>query len=480
MKTFVFKGVLFIIFFIYPIIANAEYLYNEDHWNKHNLNYYVYYNTTSQMTYSQRQTAIGNAFATWSAATVFHFQEVYNASQADILLSWQTGNHGSCATFDGYVVESGVVAHTFFSNNRAYIHFDDDDTWTNDGTGADLESVALHEIGHALGLADVPGGVASVMVQGLVYGWTIRSLYPYDKLAIGNAYGYTFEITGPTVPAFETIYNVSNIFDGCSVSTWTFNGEGNPPMFQLNGWCMINNENKHYIKGTLSTSVYYNNEYVTTLTKTINTGANFTGTYSQEGGEVIGLVGGTTYYAPIPTTAFIDGANIDLHRQLTATITSPLFSNSTLTSKFGSFPSGWHQNGNTITYTPPRLGGAGVMVTGRSNTGYDVFKFNVTAMSDPVSSPSGMSLSASRGCLRLGLNNAAADAIEEPIYDTDALLWKVTVQNVQTGEVVFNGTATGLEPTIPTSGWNSGLYAIRATVENLILNSKIYISKQEL
>nr|GEW01385.1 metallopeptidase, catalytic domain-containing protein [Tanacetum cinerariifolium] len=67
-------------------------------------------------------------------------------------ITFQKQNHGDGDDFDG---PNGILAHAF-SPTDGRLHFDADETWSV-GPGpvpnvTDFKSVALHEIGHLLGL----------------------------------------------------------------------------------------------------------------------------------------------------------------------------------------------------------------------------------------------------------------------------------------------------------------------------------------
>ncbi|KAJ8920311.1 hypothetical protein NQ315_011973, partial [Exocentrus adspersus] len=101
---------------------------------------------------------IQQALDTWGDYGRLRFQR--NPTQdADIIVAFGTGYHGDPFPFDG---EGNVLAHAFFPYEEydfgGDIHFDADENWVDrrdNGSkeGTDFYGVALHELGHSLGLA---------------------------------------------------------------------------------------------------------------------------------------------------------------------------------------------------------------------------------------------------------------------------------------------------------------------------------------
>ncbi|XP_006495379.2 metalloendoproteinase 3-MMP-like [Citrus sinensis] len=104
-------------------------------------------------TRSDAITPVARAFQTWAANTQFKFSKIEDFANADIKISFESGDHGDGNPFDGRGGPEGIIAHAFAPTNGRF-HYDADEPWAVGAVqGAfDLETVALHEIGHLLGL----------------------------------------------------------------------------------------------------------------------------------------------------------------------------------------------------------------------------------------------------------------------------------------------------------------------------------------
>uniref|UniRef100_A0A7N0VKH1 Peptidase metallopeptidase domain-containing protein n=1 Tax=Kalanchoe fedtschenkoi TaxID=63787 RepID=A0A7N0VKH1_KALFE len=93
---------------------------------------------------------IFNAFGQWDAGSRFTFQFVNDVNQADLTVGFYHGDHGDGSAFDG---PGGVLAHAFAPTNGR-MHFDATENWTIHPlqNAMHIETVAVHEIGHLLGL----------------------------------------------------------------------------------------------------------------------------------------------------------------------------------------------------------------------------------------------------------------------------------------------------------------------------------------
>ena len=169
-------------------------------WDRRNLSYQFGRPGAPMLTTDLAQglviNAVRRAFNTWAAAGVrLSFRVISGGDipiDADIRIEWRQ------AADPDHSMVGNIVAHADFPPGCSSIttdfpkplHFDDEDeTWVDGAVpgGLDLETVALHEIGHLLGLkhSDVEG---SVMWPYVSTNFTLRTLQADDLAGIRALY----------------------------------------------------------------------------------------------------------------------------------------------------------------------------------------------------------------------------------------------------------------------------------------------------
>ncbi|KAD4983188.1 hypothetical protein R6Q59_002860 [Mikania micrantha] len=145
-----------------------------------------------------------SAFSRWSEWTPLTFTETSNYFTADLRIGFYAGDHGDGEEFDGVL---GTLAHAF-APPRGLLHLDSDETWIIDDVFAsgsssamDLESVAVHEIGHLLGLGHSSVEDA-IMFPTISSGVRKVELARDDVEGIQELYGTNPDNNGTTGPSF--------------------------------------------------------------------------------------------------------------------------------------------------------------------------------------------------------------------------------------------------------------------------------------
>ncbi len=185
-------------------------------WASPNLTF-AFEDGTGDVAGSAELQAVRNAFATWNAAAPITFTEVATTEKPDVVIDWRP------AADPDHSMVGGVLAHADFPPGCSVVtntlpkpvHFDDSEhQWVIGSTpnGFDVETVALHEIGHILGLlhSDVAGSVMfpTVSSNSTKRALTaddlsgIRKLYPASRLAPG-AYTIRQKSNGRFLDAHE-------------------------------------------------------------------------------------------------------------------------------------------------------------------------------------------------------------------------------------------------------------------------------------
>ena len=140
---------------------------------------------TTDLSQAQVTAAMDNAARQWSSVSGISILRT-DCSTADIVIDFAAGAHGDGYPFDGSGVGGrNVLAHAFAPPDGR-VHFDEADTWSDNGTGFDLETVAVHELGHALGLDHSTDRNAVMFAS---YGGIRRTLDQDDIDGIEALYG---------------------------------------------------------------------------------------------------------------------------------------------------------------------------------------------------------------------------------------------------------------------------------------------------
>ncbi len=156
-----------------PVVADvggtAEFVLHPDPsagWGDTDLTY-GFVNYSTDIGARAQRAAVRRAFDMWASITPLTFTLVADCglpqndpgcTEPDIRIGWYGRDHGPDEWDPLFTGPGGSVAHAFYplastGTLAGDIHFDESESWTtNLRGGKDIQAVALHEIGHSLGI----------------------------------------------------------------------------------------------------------------------------------------------------------------------------------------------------------------------------------------------------------------------------------------------------------------------------------------
>ncbi|KAK1404466.1 Metalloendoproteinase [Heracleum sosnowskyi] len=134
---------------------------------------------------SNAKPAFVRAFDKWASVTqYFTFSETQDSQSSDIKIGFASGDHGDGNPFDG---PGSTLAHAFAPTDGR-LHCDAEESWSIGALAnyTDLETVALHEIGHLLGLDH--SSVADAIMYPTIPTGAVKDLHDDDVQGIKALY----------------------------------------------------------------------------------------------------------------------------------------------------------------------------------------------------------------------------------------------------------------------------------------------------
>lgn len=133
-----------------------RYVIGSKGWAKRNITYRIV-NWSPKLGKATTEREFRKAFEIWSDYSRLKFSPAPPYHHADIEILFARGPHGDGYPLDG---QGGVLAHAFYPYEAGHwggdMHFDEDEEWRvrpAEDQGVDIFMVAVHELGHSLGLA---------------------------------------------------------------------------------------------------------------------------------------------------------------------------------------------------------------------------------------------------------------------------------------------------------------------------------------
>lgn len=283
-------------------------------------------------------------------------------------------------------------------------------------------------------------------------------------VGVGDMY---LSLTGPVITSSQSIYTVDGLPDGFNV-VWSLSDNyyyQNCLQQTSPTQCTITrSSSQDMISATLTATIKHNSDTIQELTKTrLYAYAGFKGTYTN---------GQTTKQINLPNPLWVlPGTVVHLF--------SPNLINSTETCSGDALPlTYWLRGESSIDIGMPSLNNKTLVLSVTCDNGDH---YNVTIIT--TTNLNQLSINVSEGLINVSLIKESDEEELRGIVYTDEFkdtrdsnnTWLLEVFNALTGQKVFSQNVEGTSYDINTTGWKSGVYLIRVTIEDVVLSEKVVI-----
>lgn len=425
-------------------------------------------------------------------------ENVYSSSYINCLRDIESpnSNYASCKMVMKYLsfdynnntdsyFRSGVFSHWFYVLVNGGIYYSDNTYYYFSGVGMD---------------------VAENLIVEAVYNSYLRNCDDYPEvrdafIAAAKALNIdglesTVDCAWRAVGVKENQYSISGLTHPCGMSLYSINGL--PSTYTVE-WaiqdslssvtslvsynpsnsheCTVDNTSHTYFNDVLEARIFINNHYFTTLTKRIRTGEDFIASMVNEFDNP--LLIGNQIINRIWTVH--DGDSINIMDSGTITLTSDDFMLATITAPATGITN-WEHFGTEVTFHV-NVGPweRTLAISGQKDCDHFKFYLIVPAAILPhlncfpeleiCSSTSSREISISIG------SPSEQTGIEDynDAIDIDKTKVQLSISNVVTGNILYEGEMANDGVTINTIGWKSGVYAVKAIVGDYVLIKKVTV-----
>lgn len=380
----------------------------------------------------------------------------------------QSGDSLDLVAPGGNFVGQGNIVTTDRMAPNGYVNYSDY-TYTFGATSASCAEVA--------GIAALMLSVNSNLTSKQVRNALRATATDMGSTGFDTTYGYglvnaakavlsvmSLNVVGASTISNSESYYVDNLPSGFSV-TWSLSDTYyNSHCLQQNtpsaNRCTITRDYSHnMINETLTASINYGGATIYTVTKTVSTPEIFQGTYYN---------GQTTKQINLPSPLYVlPGTDV--------CITSPNLIGASVYYDGNATPYLWTFNNSTgvIHAGMPSSGGNAIVIHVTSALGN-----NFTLPVIKSSSVNSLSIGICDGMMNITLiedsTNKEYDDLDM-IFPISDLSWILEVYNAMTGKKMFYQNVDEKSCIINTTGWDSGIYVVKVTINDEVISEKVRI-----